>query len=70
VDGDADRHGTAGRDDSVRDETQRSVPLDPKHRDVVAAGIHGDHEAAVSGELNRTLRRETRPGSLTTRDER
>ena len=42
-------------------QAERAVGLDPEHRDLVAAGIHRDHEPAAGRELQRALRGQ--PGS-------
>src|SRR5579859_6104921 len=54
-DRDAVRQGAAGGDDTVAHQAERAVRVDPQHRDLVAAGVDGDHEPAIRGDLDRAL---------------
>jgi hypothetical protein len=60
VDGDADRLAASRGDDTVPHERRAPVTVDAQHRDLIAAGVDGDQEPAVAGQLDGALRGQPR----------
>jgi hypothetical protein len=56
--GDAHRLDAVRGDDPVADELKCPVALDPEDRDLVAARVHREHIASVTGDLDSALRRQ------------
>ena len=63
--GEADRIVATGRDRPAPHERQGAVVVDPKHRDLVASGVHGEQVTPVARDLDGSLGGETaaRPGA-------
>jgi hypothetical protein len=54
----SDAHGVNATrcDRASRDRGERAARLNSQHRNLAAAGIDSDQEAAITGDLNRALR--------------
>jgi len=60
MDGDAVGLDSARRERATGNRGERPVPVDPQYRDLIAAGVDGEHIPAVVGDLDRALRGDAR----------